>query len=102
MLLVSGLCEVSFADKCDLHRTAWRTSGRSMEVCETQSIAGKLVKVWRPNLATKAAQIAESQVICYNDQKVGPFGFVVGVHIDVERAWCTSASKTQRRTGQSA
>lgn len=41
-----------------------------MEVREAQAIAGKLVKVRRPDLAAKAAQIAETQVIRYNDQEV--------------------------------
>lgn len=82
-------------DKRGSHGTTWRTSRRSVEVSESQPIAGKFVQVRCPDLATEAAQIAETQVICYNDQEVGPFGF--SVHVDVKRAWCTSASRTQRR-----
>jgi hypothetical protein len=38
-----------------------------MEIGETKPIAGQLVKVWSPDLSTEAAQIAETQIICYND-----------------------------------
>lgn len=52
-----------------------------MEVSESQPIASKLVQVWRLDLATKAAQIAETQVICHDDQEVGPFGFIGRSHV---------------------
>jgi hypothetical protein len=48
-----------------------------MEVSETQSIVGQFVKIWCPDLAAKAAQVAESQVIGHNDKEVGPFGRIV-------------------------
>jgi hypothetical protein len=51
----------------DLHRSTWRASSRSMKIGETKPIAGQLVKVWRPDLATKAAQVAETEIICYDD-----------------------------------
>jgi hypothetical protein len=57
-----------------------------MEVSESQPVAGKLVQVWRFDLAAEAAQVAEAQVICYDYQEVGPFGFVGSVHVDVRRA----------------
>lgn len=43
-----------------------------MEVSEPQAIAGQLVKIRSPNLAAEAAEIAETQVIGYNDQEVWP------------------------------
>jgi hypothetical protein len=49
-----------------------------MEVSEAQSVVGQFVKIWCSDLAAKAAQVAESQVIGHNDKKVGPFGRTVG------------------------
>lgn len=38
-----------------------------MKVREPQPIARKLIKIRRPDLAAKAAEITESQIIRYND-----------------------------------
>ena len=79
-ILQTQLCTEEFG----LHGTTWRTSRRSMEVGETQPIAGKLVKIRCLNLAAEAAQITETQVICNNDKEVGPFGFVGRLHVAVK------------------
>jgi len=49
-----------------------------MEVSKAQSIVGQFVEVWCSNLAAKAAQVAEAQIIGHNDKEVGPFGRVFG------------------------
>jgi hypothetical protein len=49
-----------------------------MEVGEAQPIVGQFVKIWCSDLAAKAAQIAEAQIISHNDKEVGPFGRIVG------------------------
>jgi hypothetical protein len=42
-----------------------------MEIGEAEAIAGQFVEVRSPDLATKAANITEAQVIRYNDKEVG-------------------------------
>ncbi len=42
-----------------------------MEVCKAEAIAGQFVEVRSSDLAAKAANIAETQVIRYNDEEVG-------------------------------
>jgi hypothetical protein len=63
-----GFCSIvlPLAER-DLHCSTRRTSSRSMEICETKPIAGQLVKIWRPDLATEAAQVAETEIVCYDD-----------------------------------
>jgi hypothetical protein len=56
------------------HSTTWRTRSGGMEVGKAQSIVGQFVKIGCPDLAAKAAQVAETQVIGHNDKEVGPFG----------------------------
>ena len=55
-----------------------------MKVSKPQPVAGKLVKVRSLDFATEAAQITETQVICYDDKEIGPFGFVGSGHVDVK------------------
>jgi hypothetical protein len=50
-----------------LHGSTWRASSRGMEVCESEPIAGQLVEIRSPNLAAEAAQVAETEIICYDD-----------------------------------
>jgi hypothetical protein len=59
------------------HSTTWRTRSGGMEVGKSQSIVGQFVKIRCPDLAAKAAQVTESQVIGHNDKEVGPFGRIV-------------------------
>ena len=93
-ILQTQLCTEEFG----LHGTTWRTSRRSMEVDETQPIAGKLVKIRCLNLAAEAAQITETQVICNNDKEVGLLGFVGPLHVAVKLiASCTSELPKMRR-----
>jgi len=49
-----------------------------MEISEAQPIVGQSVKVWRSDLASKATQVAEAQIIGHNDKEVGSFGRVLG------------------------
>jgi hypothetical protein len=69
--------EELFASTLHSHSTTWRTRSGGMEVSKTQSIVGQFVKIWCPDLAAKAAQVAEPQVIGHNDKEVGPFGRIV-------------------------
>jgi hypothetical protein len=62
----------------DSHSTTWRTRSSGMKVSKAQSIVGQFVKIWCSDLAAKAAQVAEAQIIGHNDKEVGPFGRVVG------------------------
>lgn len=71
------------ADEGNLHGTTWRTSRRSVEVSEPQPITGQLVEIRRPNLTAKTPQVAEPQVICYDDEEVGSLGFVGRLHVAV-------------------
>jgi hypothetical protein len=50
-----------------------------MEVSKTQSLVGQFVKIWCSDLAAKAAQVAETQVIGHNDKEVRPFRGIVGL-----------------------
>jgi len=43
-----------------------------MEISESQTITGQLIEIRCPDLAAKAAEITEAQIIRYNDQEVGP------------------------------
>lgn len=47
-----------------------------MKVCESQAIAGQLVQIWCSDFAAEAAEIAETQVVCYNDKEVGPLALI--------------------------
>jgi hypothetical protein len=49
-----------------------------MEVGEAQSVVGQFVKIWCPDLAAKAAEVAEAQIIGHDDKEVGPFRGIVG------------------------
>jgi len=60
------------------HSTTWRTRSGGMEVGEAQSVVGQFVKVRCPDLAAKAAEVAEAQIIGHNDKEVGPFRGIVG------------------------
>jgi hypothetical protein len=55
-----------------------------VEVGKSQAIAGKLIKIRSLDLATEAGQIAKTQIICYDDKEVGPFGFVGRLHVAVK------------------
>jgi hypothetical protein len=66
------------ATMLDSHSTTWRTRSGGMEVSKAQSIVGQFVKIRCSNLAAKAAQVAEAQIISHNDKEVGPFGHIVG------------------------
>jgi hypothetical protein len=57
-----------------------------VEVSKSQSIAGQLVQVWRPDLAAETGQITEAQIICYDDEEVGPLGLVGRLHVAVKPA----------------
>lgn len=46
--------------KKSLTCTTRAASRRRMEIGESQSVAGQLVEVWRLDLATEAAQVAET------------------------------------------
>ena len=59
------------------HSTTWRTRSGSMEVSKAQTIVGQFVKIRCSDLAAKAAQVAEAQVIGHNDKEVWPFGRIV-------------------------
>ena len=80
LVLQAQLC----TEESGSHGTTWRTSRRSMEIGETQPIAGKLVKIRCLDLAAKTAQVTETQVICNDDKEVGSFGFVDRLHVAVK------------------
>jgi hypothetical protein len=50
-----------------------------MEVGKAQSVVGQFVKIRCSDLAAKAAQVAEAQIIGHNDKEVGPFRGIVGL-----------------------
>ena len=59
------------------HSTTWRTRSGGVKVSKAQSIVGQFVKIRCSDLAAKAAQVAEAQVIGHNDKEVWPFGRIV-------------------------
>jgi hypothetical protein len=61
------------------HSTTWRTRSGGMEVGKAQSVVGQFVKIRCSDLAAKAAQVAEAQIIGHNDKEVGPFRGIVGL-----------------------
>ena len=76
--LVSTFTQSLFATTLYPHSTTWRTRSGGMEISEAQPIVGQSVKVWRSDLASKATQVAEAQIIGHNDKEVGSFGRVLG------------------------
>jgi hypothetical protein len=78
LILAQSRTEGLVETMLDSHSTTWRTRSSGMEVSKAQSIVGQFVKVRCSNLAAKAAQVAEAQIISHNDKEVGPFGHIVG------------------------
>jgi hypothetical protein len=55
-------------------------------IAETQSIPGKAIDVWSPDLPAKASQVAVPEVVGDDEQKIGSFvGHVEGVQDDDEK-----------------
>jgi len=64
-----------------LHGTRRGARSCGMEISEAEAIAGEPVNVWGSDLPSKARQVTEPKIICYNDQEVGTLRSTVLRHL---------------------